>query len=276
MSGLRRAVGIPNIVEYADPRVVAELAALAELNGWDGLLLWDHLVYDDQPVTDPQVAIAAAAAVTERITLGICIVQMGRRRPAKVAREVAALDQLSGGRMVLGVGLGSRAEDFAAFGDDPDPVVRGRKTDEGLAVLAGLWSGEPFSFHGEHFRVDEVTFRPTPVQRPRVPVWVAGTWPARPGFRRAARWDGTFPTFRGLGHGDNVDPELFGEAVDYVRRHRAPGAGPFDVVLEGRTPGAPLDEYVAAGLTWWVEKLGWWRGDLDAVRRRILDGPTGD
>lgn len=118
-----------------------------------------------------------------------------------------------------------------------------------------------------------MTFQPTPVQRPRVPVWVAGTWPARPGFRRAARWDGTFPTFRGLGHADNVDPALLAEAVDYARRHRDPEAGPFDVVLEGRTPGAPLDEYLDAGLTWWVEKLGWWRGDLDAVRRRILAGP---
>ena len=151
--------------------------------------------------------------------------------------------------------------------------MRGQKTDEGLAVLAGLWTGEPFSFHGEHFTVDEVTFLPTPVQRPRVPVWVAGTWPARPGFRRAARWDGTFPTFRGLGHGDNVAPELLAEAVDFVRLHRAADAGPLDVVLEGSTPGAPLDEYVDAGLTWWVEKLGWWTGDLDATRRRILAGP---
>lgn len=275
MSRLRRAVGIPNIGEYADPGVVAELAALAELNGWDGLFLWDHLMYDHEPATDPQVAIAAAASATERITLGICVLQLGRRRPAKVAREVAALDVLSGGRMVIGVGLGSSAADFAAFGDDPDPVVRGRKTDEGLEVLAGLWSGEPFSHRGEHFTVDDVTFRPTPVQRPRVPVWIAGTWPAKPGFRRAARWDGTFPTFSGLAHGDNVDPALLAEAVSYVREHRAPDAGPLDVVLEGTSPGAPLDEYVEAGLTWWVEKLGWWRGDLDATRRRILDGPAG-
>jgi hypothetical protein len=132
----------------------------------------------------------------------------------------------------------------------------------------------PFSYRGAHFTVDEVTFRPTPVQRPRVPIWVAGTWPAKPGFRRAARWDGTFPTFRGLGHGDNVAPELLAEAVGFVREHRAPDAGPFDVVLEGSTPGAPLDEYVEAGLTWWVEKLGWWRGDLEATRRRILAGPA--
>ena len=95
MSGLRFAVGVPNIGDYADPRVIAELAALAEMNGWDGLLLWDHLLHDTDPVTDPQVAIAAAATATERITLGICVVQLGRRRPAKVAREVAALDVLS-------------------------------------------------------------------------------------------------------------------------------------------------------------------------------------
>ncbi|MFZ5847643.1 MAG: LLM class flavin-dependent oxidoreductase [Actinomycetota bacterium] len=162
---IRRAVGIPNIGEYADPRVTRELAALAEQHGWDGLLLWDHLLYPGEPVTDPQVAIAAAASATERITLGICVVQLGRRRPAKVAHEMASLDLLSGGRMVLGVGLGSRVEDFSGFGDDPDPVVRGRKTDEGLDVIAGLWTGEPFSYRGEHFTVDDVTFRPRPVQR---------------------------------------------------------------------------------------------------------------
>lgn len=274
---IRRAVGIPNIGEYADPRVTRELAALAEQHGWDGLLLWDHLVYPGEPVTDPQVAIAAAASATERITLGICVVQLGRRRPAKVAHEMASLDRLSGGRMVLGVGLGSRVEDFSGFGDDPDPVVRGRKTDEGLDVIAGLWTGEPFSYRGEHFTVDDVTFRPRPVQRPRVPIWVAGTWPAKPGFRRAARWDGVFPTFRGMPHTGNAAPEQLAEAVAFVRRHRAPDAGPLDVVLEGVTPGAPpLDEYAEAGLTWWVEKLGWWRGDLDHTRRRIKDGPPGD
>lgn len=271
----RCAVGIPNIGEYADPRVVRELAVLAEQNHWDGLFLWDHLTYrGDQPVTDPQVAVAAAAAATERIRLGICVVQLGRRRPAKVAREIASLDVLSGGRIVLGVGLGSYPGDFSLFGDDPDPRVRGRKTDEGLEVLDGLWSGERFDYAGEYFTVDGATFRPTPVQRPRVPVWVAGSWPARPPFRRAARWDGTFPIFRDVPGDQNVPPELLAEAVSFVRSHRASGAGPFDVVLEGATPGAPpLAEYLEAGLTWWVEKLGWWRGELDATRRRILQGP---
>jgi alkanesulfonate monooxygenase SsuD/methylene tetrahydromethanopterin reductase-like flavin-dependent oxidoreductase (luciferase family) len=274
---VRRAVGVPNIGEYADPRVIGDLAALAERSGWDGLFLWDHLGYrGDEPVTDPQVAIAAAAAVTERIRLGICVVQLGRRRPAKVAREVVALDQLSGGRMVLGVGLGSYAGDFTLFGDAADPVVRGRKTDEGLAVIDGLWSGEPFRFQGEHFQVHGAQFLPVAVQRPRVPVWVAGTWPNKPGFRRAARWDGTFPTFRDVPGDGNVPPELLDEAVSYVRAHRPPGPGPFDVVLEGATPGAPpLEEYAEVGLTWWIEKLGWWRGDLEHTRRRIQDGPPG-
>jgi alkanesulfonate monooxygenase SsuD/methylene tetrahydromethanopterin reductase-like flavin-dependent oxidoreductase (luciferase family) len=274
---VRCAVGIPNIGEYADPRLVADLAALAERSGWDGLFLWDHLTYHDRPVVDPQVAIAAAAMVTERIRLGICVVQLGRRRPAKVAREVAALDLLSGGRMVLGVGLGSYAFDFSGFGDDADPVVRGRLTDEGLAVLDGLWSGRPFRFHGSLLTVEETTFLPTPVQRPRVPVWIAGAWPRRPGFRRAARWDGTFPIFRDIADDEVVPPELLAEAVDFVRAERPPELGPFDVVMEGFTPGAPpLSEYAEVGLTWWVEKLGWWRGDLDHTRRRIEAGPPSE
>src|SRR5450755_566714 len=74
----------------------------------------------------------------------------------------------------------------------PAPRVRAEKLDEGLAILVGLWSGEVFSHHGRYYTVDETVFRPRPLQRPRIPIWVAGRWPARPPFRRAARWDGVF------------------------------------------------------------------------------------
>jgi alkanesulfonate monooxygenase SsuD/methylene tetrahydromethanopterin reductase-like flavin-dependent oxidoreductase (luciferase family) len=268
------AVGLPNIGEYADPRVVMDLARRTEEHGWDGFFLWDHLLYGSDPLTDPQVAMAAAATVTTRIRLGVLIVQFGRRRPGKVAREMVALDQLSSGRMVFGVGLGANARDFDAFGDDPDPKVRGRKTDEGLDVITGLWSGEPFTYTGEHFAVNDVTFTPVPVQRPRIPIWVAGTWPARPAFRRAARFDGVFPTFRDTPLDENVQPGELAEAVAYTHQHRTADLPSLEVVLEGATPGAPpLEAYKQAGLTWWVEKLGWWRGNLDHTIGRIADGP---
>ncbi|MGN6089017.1 MAG: LLM class flavin-dependent oxidoreductase [Actinomycetales bacterium] len=287
---MRFAVDLPIIGDFADPRLIAELAVLAEESDWDALLLWDHLVYGEEPLTDPIVALTAAAMTTERIRLGLCVAQLGRRRPAKLARELAAIDRLSGGRVILGVGLGSNDRDFAAFGDDPDPRVRGQKTDEGLEVVTGLWTGEPFSYSGAHFLVDDVTFLPRPVQRPRIPIWVGGSWPNRAPFRRAARWDAVFPIFRDVPQGQNPQPELLAEAVQFVRAEREAGAEDarsvttgrevgtqFDVAMEGVTEsprsGPAMGDYADVGLTWWVESLGWWRGDVSAVRRRITQGP---
>ena len=155
----------------------------------------------------PYVVVAAIAAATSRVRVGVLVSALARRRPWKLARETASLDVLSGGRLVVGAGLGSQPhEEFAAFGEDPAPRVRAEKLDEGLAILVGLWSGEAFSHHGRHYTVDETVFRPRPLQRPRIPIWIAGRWPARPPFRRAARWDSVFATFDGVGHAQTPDP----------------------------------------------------------------------
>jgi alkanesulfonate monooxygenase SsuD/methylene tetrahydromethanopterin reductase-like flavin-dependent oxidoreductase (luciferase family) len=277
------AVGLPNLREYADPRLVTELAREAEAAGWDGVFVWDHIAAREQlsaPATDPTVAVASIAAATERVALGIMVVPLARRRPWKVAREAVSLDLLSNGRFHLGVGLGSGAyAEFEALGEDPDPRVRADRLDEALEMLEGLWTGEPYSFEGRYHHVPEAHFLPRALQRPRIPIWVAGRWPNRRPFRRAARWDGVFPTFEGVGHAEMPSPELFGEAVDYTREHRSAG-GPFEVVLEGQTEGraraadvALVDRYAERGLTWWVEKLGWFRGSIDDVRDRIRRGP---
>src|SRR5436190_11797564 len=134
----RYAVGLPNIREYADPGLLVDLAADAEAAGWDGLFLWDHLAAPDSeplptPATDPWVAMSAIAARTERMRLGIMVVALARRRPWKVAREAVSLDRLSGGRLALGVGLGSGDySEFEALGEDPDRRVRADRLDEGL------------------------------------------------------------------------------------------------------------------------------------------------
>jgi alkanesulfonate monooxygenase SsuD/methylene tetrahydromethanopterin reductase-like flavin-dependent oxidoreductase (luciferase family) len=283
----RYAVGLPDIREYADPRLLVELAGEAEGAGWDGLFLWDHLAAPDSeplatPVADPWVAIAAIASRTERLRLGIMVVVLARRRPWKVAREAATMDHLCGGRFALGAGLGSaeRAE-FEAFAEDADRRARADRLDEGLEIIDGLWSGAPYRFEGAHYRVGEAEFVPRPVQRPRIPIWIAGRWPARRPFRRAARWDGVFPTFEGVGHAEMPAPERFRDAVRYTLSRRD-GDGPFDVVLEGQTGGrdrradaAVVERFVEHGLTWWVEKLGWFRGTVDEVRDRIRRGPPG-
>jgi Luciferase-like monooxygenase len=285
MTTPRFAVGLPNLQEYADPRLLVDLAREAEAASWDGVFVWDHIAAREPPsapATDATVAVAAIAVATERVALGIMVVPLARRRPWKVAREAVSLDHLSGGRFHLGVGLGSGAyAEFEALGEDPDPRVRADRLDEALEILAGLWRGEPYSFQGAYHHVVEAQFVPTAVQRPRVPVWVAGRWPNRRPFRRAARWDGVFPTFEGVGHADMPTPETFGEAVEYTCGHRADD-GAFEVILEGQTEGRDpasdadvVDRFAERGLTWWVEKLGWFRGSVQDTRERIRRGPPG-
>jgi alkanesulfonate monooxygenase SsuD/methylene tetrahydromethanopterin reductase-like flavin-dependent oxidoreductase (luciferase family) len=275
---VRFAVGVPNLREYADAALLRDIAVDAEAAGWDGFFVWDHLVGDDPawPATDPWIALTAATVATERVVLGVMVTPLARRRPWKVARETVALDRLSGGRLRFGVGLGGAAEqEFTAFGESSDARVRADRIDEGLELLLALWSGEPVRHDGAHYRVEAPAFAPVPLQRPRIPVWVAGVWPNRRPFRRAARYDGVFPLFDGVGEAETPGPEPLAECVAYVRAHRT-GDAPFDVIIEGTSaPGrderlAPLH---AAGLTWWIEKLGWFRGPLEAMRERVRAGP---
>ena len=279
MSGLRCAVGLPNVGEYGDPRLLVDLACRAESSGWDGVFVWDHVAYRELgwAVADPYVSVAAIAAQTSRIRVGVLIAALARRRPWKFAREMATLDVLSEGRLVVGVGIGSQGrEEFAAFGEDPDPRRRHELVDEGLDIVCGLWSGQPFSYDGRHYRVTENLFVPSPVQRPRPPIWIGGRWPTRRSFRRAARFDGVFPTFEGGGHAERPAPEQLKAAVEYTRSHRSGQATAFDVVIEGQSAGQDhelIGAYQEMGVTWWIEKLGWFRGPVDFTRRRIEQGP---
>ncbi len=272
----RYAVGLPNVGDFGDPLVLLDLAVAAERAGWDGVYLWDHVLFHspDWPVANPVVSIAAIAARTERIRLGVMVMALPRRRVQVVARETATLDVLSGGRLVFGAGLGSMDVEYAAFGEDPDLRVRAAALDSSLDALARYWSGDPVALPTGY----EVTMRPAPVQRPRVPVWCAGRWPTRAGFRRAARWDGAMPTFAGYGRDHPVPPDEFRSVVDFLRGERGTLDG-FDIVLEGWTGPddavAVIEPYAAAGLTWWIEAMGWWRGGVPAARDRIAAGPPG-
>jgi alkanesulfonate monooxygenase SsuD/methylene tetrahydromethanopterin reductase-like flavin-dependent oxidoreductase (luciferase family) len=280
---VRFAVGLPNVADYGDPRLLIELGTLAEQAGWDGVFIWDHVAYR-QPgwaVADPQVAVAALTAATQQVRLGVLMVALPRRRPWKVARELASLDVLSGGRMMFGAGVGSQSfEEYAAFGEQDDLHVRGQRLDEALEVLVGLWSGAPFSHRGEHYTVQETRFLPRPIQKPRVPIWIAGRWPARRPFQRAARWDGVFPTHAEVGHGETMSPVQLEEIVSYTLSRRDPSCGELDVIMEGQTTGVDhgtdarkVSTYDAVGLTWWIEQVGWFRGSVSEMRHRIRAGP---
>lgn len=262
------------------PLPLARLAREAESAGWDGFFIWDVFGGDSDapaPVVDPWIALAAIAATTERIRFGTMVTPLPRRRPWRVAREAVSLDHLSGGRLILGVGIGEGPEEFARFGEETDPRLRAEMLDEALEVLTGLWSGEPYSFHGRHYRIDRATLLPCPIQQPRIPIWVGGTWPRKPAFRRAARWDGIFPF--GL-HG-NLTLDEIRAMVAFVRAQR-PSEAPFDVMVGGDAPFDDparareiLAEYGEAGVTWWTEGIGEWRGDVDAMAAFIRGGPPG-
>lgn len=277
---------VPPMGEYASARVLASLASDAEQAGWDGFFTWDHIAsgWSDR-VTDPWIAYAAIAMVTSRIRFGPLVTPLPRRRPWKVARETVSLDQLSGGRLIFGVGTGGGPEEFARLGEASDPKMLGAMLDEGLEVLLGLWSGETFSHHGHFYQVDEARFNPVPLQQPRIPVWVAGFWPNPAPFRRAARFDGVYPLNRD--QEAFMTPEDYRQMLDLIARHRQV-AGPFDVAHSGFSPGQDPDRaaeitarYAQAGVTWWLENVNPWRFGWDmhgpwpveAMRERILQGP---
>jgi len=280
---LLRAIAVPNFGE--EPASLIELGVAAEEAGFDGFFLWDHIVFsnrgDGPPIIDPWLVLAVVAARTSRIRLGTMITPVPRRRPWQLARQTASLDRLAGGRLILGVGIGSPAYgDFGIFHEPSGDRARADMLDEGLAVLDGLWSGERFSYAGQHFTVDPVRFTPVPVQRPRVPVWVGGVLPATRPIARAARWDGVVPirfAQRSLIRPSVADIADVRERVTAARG----SADGYDVVVWAEVAAQPTDvpalaaPYIAAGATWWIETAKpepeWWAG----VTRRVAAGVLG-
>lgn len=285
---MRYSINVPNFGEFAAPEVFAEVARRVEEAGWDGLFVWDHVVERKQlrrEIADPWILLTAAALATRRIRLGTAITPVARRRPAKLAREVTTLDRLTGGRMVLGAGLGAPlADEYATFGDTTDPRVLAERLDEGLHALTLLWSGEPVTYRGNQITIDDVVFLPTPVQRPRVPIWVGGFWPNKAPMSRAARWDGAVPVMAGMEAARPPEVSEVRELVGFLRDRRAENGladRPFDIVVGGVSPArraagrdlvGPLADL---GITWWDEGMPW-DDDLsrvDPILRRIDAGP---
>jgi alkanesulfonate monooxygenase SsuD/methylene tetrahydromethanopterin reductase-like flavin-dependent oxidoreductase (luciferase family) len=275
------AIDLPPFGPFSDPHLVAQLAEVAEEAGWQGFFLWDHLNYrlDGSPepvaIADPWIMLAAIALRTTSIKLGPMVTPLPRRRPWKLARETVTLDHLSGGRLVLGVGLGSDDDgEYHDFGEPTDPRVHGAMLDEGLAILTRLWSGKQVSSQGQHYQLAPVQFRPAPVQRPRIPIWVAGIWPHTKPFRRAAQFDGVYPQRSGR----SLTPEDLREVLAFLQTQRTQTT-PFEVLAYGRTSGADTvadAEHVAAfaqaGATWWLEHFAP-QLSVEQVRERIQQGP---
>ena len=249
----RRALFLAPFDELADPQVLVELAVGAESRGWDGLFLWDHVVYRPpvRAVADPWVALSAIAAHTQRLRLGPMVTPLSRRRVQKVARETVTLDHLSRGRLILGVGLGSsNPAELEPYGEVTDPRERARRLDHGLRRLAAFWAGE---------------FEPRPVQKPRIPVWVAARWPNRRPVARAVAWDGLFPI-------ELPDPAALAQLADEIAQQRPADRGAFDLVVEIE-PGEDAGPWHAAGATWVLTGFGP-QPRADQVQAAISAGPS--
>lgn len=260
---MKHGLILPNPIVGDDPTLMVEYAIAAEAAGWDGVFMWDVLVNpappDElgqrgdptpwrpeafEPLIDPIVTLSGIATRTESLTLGTWIVPAARRQPWQLARDLATLDRLSRGRVVLGVGLGRRTE-YELFGTDWDASTIGRRYDETLELLDRFWSGEPVHHRGEHFTVDGVALLPTPLQRPRIPIFVAGFWPNPRPVRRAARWDGFMPV---------VDPDPDGgDLVDLCEAYAEAAPDRRDVFLcvgpDATTPER-MQRYDELGVTW--------------------------
>lgn len=278
-TNIRFGINVPNFGNsYYDPRALSDLAREAEEAGWDGFFLWDHISSDIKwkiPFVDPWVSLAAIAMMTERIKIGTLVTPLARRRPWKLARETVSIDHISKGRLILGVGLGM-PRDFEAFGEDADNRTRAEKTDEALEILTGLWTGEEVRYSGKHYRLDKMVFLPKPVQAPRIPIWVAGMWPNKKPFRRAAHWDGVVPL--SVDYPKDLTPNDLRKIAAYLSSYRSDMRS-YDVCVWGTTPSDPeegarmVQPYIEAGATWWSESISDMRGSSKEMLERIRQGP---
>lgn len=264
---------------YNETCKVAELAQLAEETGWDGFFLGDAIWCED-----PMIALAAAAMTTRRIRLGTMVIPVPLRRPWKIASESLALDRLSSGRLILGLGTGAVWMGWHAF---PDEVTHGKARaemlDETIDILTLLYQRKPFDYEGKHYHLKlttmDVMYYPSkPIQEPRIPLWIPLIWPHKKSMQRALKCDGLLPEKYGPdGQPAEITPDDVREIAAFVHANRTLTT-PFDIVMQGKTDGVDrarqqdqLWPWQEAGATWWIEGL--WDEPEEAVVARIRQGP---
>jgi alkanesulfonate monooxygenase SsuD/methylene tetrahydromethanopterin reductase-like flavin-dependent oxidoreductase (luciferase family) len=278
---LRFGLSLINFGDFADARRVADIAREAERAGWDALLVWDHLAFAwGMPTGDPWTLVTACALATERLLVGTDVAVVARERPLPFANRLSTIDRLSGGRVVLGVGIGGAPDEYRMAGEPADLRERAALTDEMLAVLRPLLAGETVRHAGPSLTVDEVTLAPLPAQA-RIPVWVGGG--SRGARRRAARHDGWIPVTVDDEGRPCLTPGELRVALAEIRADRAAAGvaagAPFVVGIHGETPGpgaagaAVVRPWAEAGATWWLEMLHGWRGSTGDLFARVAAGP---
>ncbi len=264
------------VLPFGDARFASKCAEQAESAGWDGFFVWE-------PVwgVDAWVSLTAAAMTTSRIRLGTMLTPLPVLSPWKLASETATLDNLSGGRLIFSVGLGAVDTGYMNFGLPTDRKIRAERLDEGLEIVTGLWKGQPFQFEGKHYHVKPTDFNlpQSPVQQPRIPIWVVGAWPKTKSMQRALQFDGLLPNFMGADGNVKIGrPDLatIKEMTGYVKQHTIDRS--FDIIMEGETDPSHSESLVVVrelanqGVTWWMEAQ-WSAKDEGIILNRLKAGP---
>lgn len=277
--------------------LLLECAIAADEAGWDGVFFQDHLTdwraetpTEHREIADTWTTLAGIATQTDDIILSSWITPAARRYPWQLAKDLATLDQISEGRVMLGAGLGTTPE-FATFGLETNQKRRAEMLDEALEIISGLWTGDSFSYDGEHYTINEAVLRPTPVQTPRIPILIGGWWPYKKPFQRRARWDGIMPNWPAMMDADATILDNLGDHIqnavaqqrtneeeieDMIEYYRSQADPPGEIVLPIEASGIPpgfLEVVRNAGATWALSTPVDPADSLEENLDRIREGP---
>ena len=245
---MRFGIHLPHAGERATPALIRRFAIEAEASGLDDIWVSEHIILPRTqfprplPFYEPVLTLTWVAAVTERVKLGTSVLVLPMRHPVPLAKELATLQNLSGGRLILGAGVGWLAPEFAALGAPFHE--RGRRMDEGLALMRALWTQDPVTFATRHIPAEITDMTMTPLPVTPIPIWIGGNSEAalRRTIRLADGW-----------HGSRETPEETAAIVQRLRAER-PGQD-FTISMrvnwDGRDLGVFRDRiaaYEAAGV----------------------------
>ncbi len=229
---MKFGVTIPNNWGIEDLQQVLALGPVAEALGYDSIWVMDHLFnngyirerLDDKPYYHPLATLSYLSATTSRVALGTSVLVLPYHNPVELAKYTATLDQMSGGRVVLGVGVGAMAEEFEALG-----VLmrqRGTLTNESIAIVKELWTNPDPSYTSRRWNFADLKFSPKPVQKPHMPLWIGGS-SAGALQRTATMGDGWHPS--------GMSPEAFGKGRQELQTlTAAAGRDPATLTMSAR------------------------------------------